>query len=67
MKLLKKLRNGRFQVNKAAVIKNLAAAAKARRDVLALGTIPVSQREIDEEAFELSRYNADNLLNSSEE
>jgi hypothetical protein len=66
-KLLTKLPNGKFKVNKAAIIAKLAKANKAKREVLELGVINASQREIDSEAREITRYNADSLINTSEE
>jgi hypothetical protein len=67
MKLTKKLPNGKFQVNKAAVIARLRKKLKAKHEALALGVIHVGEREITSVANELTRYNADNLLNTSEE
>ena len=67
MKLTKKLPNGKYQVNKTAVIAKLRKKLKAKHEALALGVIQVGQREIDQEAHDISRYNADNLLNTSEE
>ena len=67
MKLTKKLPNGKYQVNKAAVIAKLRKKLKAKHEALALGVIHVCEREIASIANELTRYNADNLLNTSEE
>lgn len=66
-KLTTKLPNGKFKVNKEAVIAKLIKASKAKRKTLELGVLPVSEREVRQEAHELTRYNADNLLNHSEE
>ena len=62
-----KLPNGKYQVNKAAVIAKLRKKLKAKHEALALGVIHVGEREIASVANELTRYNADNLLNTSEE
>jgi ferric-dicitrate binding protein FerR (iron transport regulator) len=67
MKLTKKLPNGKFKVNKAAVIARLRKSLKAKHKALALGVIHVSDREVASVAEELTRYNADSLLNTSEE
>ena len=67
MKLTKKLPNGKYQVNKAAVIAKLRKKLKAKHEALARGVIHVGEREIASIANELTRYNADNLLNTSEE
>ena len=67
MKLTKKLPNWKYQVNKAAVIARLRKKLKAKHEALALGVIQVGEREIAREAHEMTRYNADNLLNTSEE
>ena len=67
MKLTTKLKNGKLQVNKAAVLAKLRKAVKLRREALTHGVIPVSQREVEAEAREMVRYNADSLINTSEE
>jgi hypothetical protein len=67
MKLTKKLPNGKFKVNKAAVIAELRKRLKAKREVQSYGLLPVSDREIASEVTEMTRYNADSLLNTSEE
>jgi hypothetical protein len=67
MKLTKKLPNGKFKVNKAAVIAELRKRLKAKREVQSYGLLPVSDREITSEVTEMTRYNADSLLNTSEE
>lgn len=67
MKLTTKLPNGRLQVNKAAVIKRLMQLRKERKGVELPGMIAVSDREVVAEAREMSRYNADNFINTSEE
>lgn len=67
MKLTKKLPNGRLQVNKAAVIKRLMQLRKERKGVELPGLMAVSDREVATEAQEISRYNADNFINTSEE
>ena len=67
MKLTKKLPNGRLQVNKAAVIERLMQLRKERKGVELPGLLPVSDREVATEAREMSRYNADNFINTSEE
>jgi hypothetical protein len=66
-KLTKKLPNGKYAVNKEAVIAKLMKASKKRAAVAELGVLPVSLREIEQEAHEMTRYNADNLLNHNEE
>jgi hypothetical protein len=66
-KLTTKLPNGKLKINKAAVIAKLMKTARAKRKVLEMGVLPVSGREIQQEALELVRYNADSLLNHSEE
>ena len=40
MKLTKKLPNGKYQVNKAAVIAKLRKKLKAKHEALALGDVP---------------------------
>lgn len=67
MKLIKKLPNGKYKVNKAAVIAHLRKLLKAKHEVLALGVIHVGDREIVSVANELTRYNADSLLNTLED
>jgi len=67
MKLTKKLPNGKYQVNKAAFIASLRKSLKAKHEVLALGAIHVGDRELISVANELTRYNSDSLLNTSEE
>jgi hypothetical protein len=67
MKLTTKLPNGRLQVNKTAVIKRLMQLRKERKGVELPGMIAVSDREVVAEAREMSRYNADNFINTSEE
>jgi hypothetical protein len=67
MKLTKKLPNGRLQVNKAAVIERLMQLRKERKGVELPGLLPVSDREVATEAREMSRYNADNFINTSED
>lgn len=67
MKLTTKLPNGKFKVNKAAVIARLKKMRAARFGVEIPGLLPVSQREIESEAHEMTRYSADNLRNHSEE
>ena len=67
MKLTKKLPNGRLQVNKAAVIERLMQLRKERKGVELPGLLPVSDREVVAEAREMSRYNADNFINTSED
>lgn len=67
MKLTTKLPNGRLQVNKAAVIERLMQLRKERKGVELPGLLPVSDREVATEAREMSRYNADNFINTSED
>jgi hypothetical protein len=67
MKLTTKLPNGRLKVNKAAVIERLMKLRKERKGVEIPGLLPVSDREVATEAREMSRYNADNFINTSEE
>ena len=67
MKLTKKLPNGRLQVNKAAVTERLMQLRKERKGVELPGLLPVSDREVATEAREMSRYNADNFINTSED
>ena len=67
MKLTTKLPNGRLKVNKAAVIERLMQLRKERKGVELPGLIPVSDREVATEAREMSRYNADNFINTSED
>jgi hypothetical protein len=67
MKLTTKLANGKLKVNKAAVIARLKKLRKQRLGVEIPGLLPVSQREIETEAREMTRYNADNLRNHNEE
>ena len=66
MKLTKKLKNGKFQVNKAAVIAALKKRL-AKKDAAIPGLLPVSQREIESEFTHLTADIADNRLNTSEE
>jgi hypothetical protein len=40
---------------------------KERKGVEIPGLLPVSDREVATEAREMSRYNADNFINTSEE
>ena len=67
MKMIKKQKDGSFKVNKAAVIAELRKRLKAKREVQSYGLLPVSDREIASEIVEMTRYNADSLLNTSEE
>jgi len=67
MKLTTKLPNGKLKVNKAAVIAQLKKLRKQRKEVDIPGLLPVSQREVEAEAREMTRYSADNLRNHSEE
>lgn len=67
MKMIKKQKDGSFKVNKAAVIAELRKRLKAKREVQSYGLLPVSDREIADEVTEMTRYNADSLLNTSEE
>ena len=66
-KLVKKLKNGKYAVNKEAVIAKLMKASKKRAKTAELGVLPVTQQEIEQEAHEMTRYTADNLLNHNEE
>lgn len=59
--------DGKFKVNKAAVIARLRKAQKARSDALSLGVIHAGSREINTVATEMSRYRADSFINMSEE
>lgn len=67
MKMIKKQKDGSFKVNKKAVLATLRKRLKAIREVQSQGLLPVSDREIASEVNEMTRYNADNLLNTSEE
>jgi len=67
MKLTTKLPDGKLKVNKAAVITYLKKMHRHRKNDEIYGLLPVSQREIDAESREMTRYNADNLRNTSEE
>ena len=67
MKIIKKQKDGSFKVNKAAVLATLRKRYKAIREIQVNGLLPVSDREIASEIVEMTRYNADSLLNSSEE
>ena len=66
MKLTTRMSNGRLKVNKAAVIEKLRKALKKTREAKVLGTIPVSPREVESEFNEMTRYNAESLLNKEE-
>lgn len=68
MKLIEsqKLPNGKFKVNKSAVIAKLMKANKAKREALALGVLPVTQQEIDQELTDLTRYKADSFIQGDE-
>ena len=66
MKLTKKLKNGKFQVNKAAVIAALKKRL-AKKDAALPGLLPVSQREIESEFTSITAGRADGLINTSEE
>lgn len=65
--LTSKLPDGRLKVNKAAVMAHLIKVNKAMRKAKEMGALPVSQREIEAEARDLTRNNLDNLINTSEE
>ena len=67
MKLTKKLPNGKFQVNKAAVIAKLRKTLKAKHEALALGVIQVGDRETASVVSEMTKYNLDQFLNTNEE
>jgi hypothetical protein len=67
MKLTKKLPNGKFQVNKAAVIAKLRKSLKAKHEALALGVIQVGDRETASVVSEMTKYNVDNFINTNEE
>ena len=67
MKLTTKLPNGKFKVNKAAVIARLKKLHKERKEVDIPGLLPVSQREVAAESLEMTSYRADNFINTSEE
>jgi len=68
MKLTTKLANGRLKVNKAAVIARLKKLRKERKtDADLPGLLPVSDREVAREATEMTRYNADRFINTSDE
>lgn len=56
-----------IKVNKAAIIARLKKAYNAKRKVLEMGVLPVSPREIEAEARELSRNRADAFINTSED
>jgi len=67
MKLTTKLPNGRLKVNKAALIERLMKLRKERKGVEIPGLLPVSEREVAREATEMTRYNADRFINTSDE
>lgn len=68
MKLITKTANGKFKVNKAAVIARLKQLRKNRGSNTDIsGVLQVSAREIEQEVRDMSRYSADNLRNNSEE
>jgi len=67
MKLTSKLPNGKLKVNKSAVIARLKQLRKERKDTDLPGLLPVSDREVAREANEMTRYNADKFVNTSEE
>jgi hypothetical protein len=67
MKLTKKLPNGKFQVNKAAVIAKLRKTLKAKHEALALGVIQVGDRETASVVSEMTKYNLDQFINTNEE
>jgi hypothetical protein len=67
MKLTKKLPNGKFQVNKAAVIAKLRKTLKAKHEALALGVIQVGDRETALVVSEMTKYNLDQFINTNEE
>jgi hypothetical protein len=67
MKLTKKLSNGKFQVNKAAVIARLRKSLKAKHEALALGVIQVGDRETASVVSEMTKYNLDQFINTNEE
>ena len=68
MKLITKTANGKFKVNKAAVIARLKQLRKNRGSNIDIsGVLQVSAREIEQEVRDMSRYSADNLRNNSEE
>ena len=65
--MIKKQKDGSFKVNKKAVLASLRKRYKAIREVQSQGLLPVSQREIESEVAEMTRYNADSLLNALED
>jgi hypothetical protein len=67
MKLTKKLKNGKYAVNKSAVIAALKKAQAKKADASLPGLLPVSQREVESEFAHVRGIRADDLLNTSEE
>lgn len=67
MKLTKKLKNGKFAVNKAAVIAELKKRLAKKKDTALPGLLPVSQREIESEFNAMKSGRADDFINNSEE
>ena len=66
-KLTKKLPNGKFAVNKAAVIAELKKRLAKKQDAALPGLLPVSDREVAAEFSAMKSGRADDLLNTSEE
>jgi hypothetical protein len=65
-KLVKRLKNGKYAVNKEAVIAKLVKSRKALKAVdVSLIEVPVT--DIAEVHGDMTRYSADNLLNHNEE
>lgn len=66
MRLIKKQSDGKFKVNKAAVIARLRAMRKIKPDTSIPGLLPVSPREVESIAAELKSQMADSYLCSEE-
>jgi len=67
MKFTTALPDGRHRVNKSDIIKYLIKLKKYKQKATVLGTIPVSPREIQQEAKELIQYTADKFINQSDD
>ena len=65
-KFVKKQSDGSFKVNKLAIIARLVKARKETKTAdISLIEVPIE--DMDAVHSDMSRYNADNLLNHSEE
>lgn len=67
MKFTTTLPDGRHQVNKSDIIQYLIKLKKYKQEAIALGTIPVSNREIEQETKQLVQYTADKFINQSDD